>query len=34
MRVRLAAVLAAGALTTVSIGLLERHLLASPHPVS
>ena len=34
VRVRLAAALAAGALVTVSIGLLERQLLASPHPIS
>jgi len=31
--VPLAAALAAGALVTVSIGLLERHMLASPHPI-
>src|SRR5215469_14506861 len=34
IRVPLAAALAAGALVTVSIGLLERHMLASPHPIS
>lgn len=34
VRLRLAAALAAGALVTVSIGLLERHLLAAPHPIS
>jgi hypothetical protein len=33
IRVPLAAALAAGALVTVSIGLLERHMLASPHPI-
>ncbi len=33
VRVRLAAALAAGALVTLSIGLLERYLLASPHPI-
>jgi hypothetical protein len=33
VRVGLAAALATGALVTVSIGLLERHLLASPHPI-
>src|SRR5258708_13448308 len=33
VRVGLAAALAAGALVTVSIGLLEHHLLASPHPI-
>ncbi|HEV2238653.1 MAG TPA: DUF6529 family protein [Ktedonobacterales bacterium] len=31
---RLAAALAAGALVTVSIGLLERHLLAAPYPIA
>jgi hypothetical protein len=34
IRVRLAAALATGALVTLSIGLLERHLLATPHPIS
>jgi hypothetical protein len=34
VRVRLAAALAAGALVTVSIGLLERHLLDSSHPIT
>src|SRR5215469_4541615 len=34
VRVRLTAALAAGALVTVSIGVLERHLLAAPHPIS
>jgi hypothetical protein len=32
-RLGLAAALAAGALVTVSTGLLERHMLASPHPI-
>jgi hypothetical protein len=31
--VGLAAALATGALVTVSIGLLEHHMLASPHPI-
>lgn len=30
----LAVALAMGALTTTSIGLLERHMLASPHPIT
>ena len=34
IRIRLAAALAAGALVTVSIGLLERHMATSPHPIS
>src|SRR5215469_13683939 len=34
IHVPLAAALAAGALVTVSIGLLERHMLASPHPIA
>jgi hypothetical protein len=34
IRVRLTASLVTGALVTVSIGLLERHLLVSPHPIS
>lgn len=34
VRLRLALALAAGALVTASIGLLERHLLAAPHPIS
>jgi len=33
VRVGLAAALATGALVTVSIGLLEHHVLASPHPI-
>lgn len=34
VHVPLAAALVAGALVTVSVGLLERHMLASPHPIS
>src|SRR5215469_7493734 len=34
VRVLVAASLAVGALVTVSIGLLERHLVDSPHPIS
>ena len=34
VRLWLAAALAAGALVTVSIGILERHMLTSPHPIS
>jgi Family of unknown function (DUF6529) len=33
VRVRLTVALATGALVTVSIGLLEHHMLASPHPI-
>jgi hypothetical protein len=33
VRLRLAAVLAVGALVTVSIGLLERHMYATPHTI-
>ena len=33
IRVGLAVTLAAGALVMASIGLLERHVLASPHPI-
>ncbi len=33
VRLRLAAALLAGALVTVSIGLLERRMLAAPHPI-
>ncbi len=33
VRLRLAAALLLGALVTVSIGLLERHMLAAPHPI-
>jgi hypothetical protein len=33
VRVPLAVALAAGALVTVTVGLLERHMLASPHPI-
>ena len=31
---RLTAALASGTLVTLSIGLLQRHLLAAPHPIS
>ena len=34
VRLRLGAALAAGALVTLSIGLLERHMLDAPHPIS
>lgn len=34
VRLRLMAALVAGALVTLSVGLLERHLLLAPHPIS
>ena len=34
VRLRLAGALVAGALVTVTIGLLERHMLAAPHSIS
>lgn len=34
VRLRVTGALVAGALVTASIGLLERHLLAAPHPIS